>query len=132
MGKLRSPAAGGRLQMVQGRHVDKAPDRLCRAPEGRSRALEGMSGGGVQLTERRNFLTAQSGPAQWAAWGSLEAACALEVASGQDPAQAASRMAGFLRSLLSLSPRGDGIGRNRSEWKRDLGLKPSSLPPEPC
>lgn len=54
--------------MVQGRHVDKAPDRLCRAAEGRSRALEGMSGGSVQLTERRNFLTTQSGPAQWAAW----------------------------------------------------------------
>lgn len=51
----------------------------------------------------------------------------------QGPAQVASVMVGFLRPLLSLPtfPRGEGIGSNRSMWRWDLGLKPSSLSPEP-
>lgn len=122
--------------MVQGRHVDQAPDRLCRAPEGRPRALEeGMSAGSVQLTERRNFSdSAERSSSVGSPGPSVEAACSLEVASGQDPAQAASPMAGFLRSLLSPTtfPRGKGRGRNRSEQRWDLGLKPSSLSPELC
>lgn len=67
MGKLRSPLEGDVFRWFKAAMWTRPQTGCVSCSRRRSRALEGISG--VQLTERRNFLTAKSGPAQWAAWG---------------------------------------------------------------
>lgn len=111
--------------MAPGCHVDKAPGRLCGAPEGRDRTPECVSAMAALASQGE-----LSDAAEWASpEPAVEAVCSLEGVAREGPAQVASLMAGAPKPLPS--PTAFPVGRRdgKEQVREAMGLRPCSLFP---